>query len=217
MHSALQTHKLKGNVAIILRHAERHPIINYTDAFDLCLTEKGKTEAYEFGQLFKKFDSVKLYHSPVLRCRQTAEGIVAGILSINKKASIVGYLLDLGGPYVTSPWEGITAMVERMGQSAFVRKWFNNEFAPDYIMPLNLAAKSQLQILIKQLHPDNSSTINVTHDWNIMLLREYYFNLRHEDIGEPDYLDGLYAYIQNESLHLVYNEHKKIIDLTSIG
>ncbi len=203
-------------VAIILRHAERHPIVNYSNALDPCLTEKGEEDAYQFGTILKAINPVKLFHSPVQRCKQTAEKIHAGLLSIDQKASIGGYLIELGGPYITSPWEGITAKLEHMGHAAFIRKWFNNEFPPDYIMPLGLAARSQLRILFRQLASDDASTINVTHDWNIMLLREFYFGLRHEEIGEPDYLDGLYAHIRDDALHLIYRQYEKIIDLATL-
>jgi phosphohistidine phosphatase SixA len=216
MHILSHSDEFPYKVAIILRHAERHPIVNYINALDPCLTEKGMADAYHFGRFFKEFDPIKLYHSPVLRCKQTADSIFSGLLSINRKATLVGHLSELGGPYITSPWEGITANLEHIGHAAFIRKWFNYEFPSEYIMPLDLAAKSQLRILINQLNSDDSSTINITHDWNIMLLREYYFNLRHEDIGEPEYLDGLCAYILDDSLHLIYRQFEKIIDPTTM-
>jgi bisphosphoglycerate-dependent phosphoglycerate mutase len=208
--------ELPHNIALILRHAERYPITNLADAFDACLTEKGKTDAYLFGQIFKQYNMIKLYHSPVLRCKQTAESISSGILSLNQKAIVVGHLLELGAPFITTPWESIIPLIEQHGYYPFIRKWFNNELPPDFIMPLELAAQSQLHILIKQLKTADSSTINITHDWNIMILREYYFNLKHENIGEPGYLDGLCAYIRGESLHLFYNEQKKIIDMSAV-
>ena len=36
---------------------------------------------------------------------------------------------------------------------------------------------------------------------------QYFFNLRHEDIGYPDFLDGMTAYMENGKVCLVYHEH----------
>jgi hypothetical protein len=163
-----------------------------------------------------RYSPIKLYHSPVPRCAQTAESILAGIMKENHKAELAGFMLELGGPYITGNWDEIVKSIERYGHSVFIRKWFDNELPPALIMPLPDAARSQLNILAGQLRSGGTSTINVTHDWNIMIFREYFFDLKHEDIGDPDYLDGLCAYLDDSALHLRYHEHERIIPLRQI-
>jgi bisphosphoglycerate-dependent phosphoglycerate mutase len=198
-------------LAIMVRHAEREPILDYANAFDACLTEKGKSDAHLFGKNMKKIGQTALYHSPVQRCVQTADCVCAGLESNGTQAHVVGSIFDLGGAYIVGPWHEIAASIDRYGHFTFVRKWFNDEFPPDFIMPLDLAAATQLRILANQLLSGDSSSINITHDWNIMVLREYYFDSRHEDIGVPEYLDGLCAFMQDGLLHLIHHELEKVI------
>ena len=206
--------EVTGKLAIIIRHAERDPIEFMANALEARLTDNGKADAFQLGRSLARYNPVNIYHSPVPRCLQTAESILEGIVSCNEPATIVGYLLELGGPYITSTWDAVVNSIEKFGHSAFIRKWFDNELPSNLIMPLPDAAHMQLGILVNQLQSGNYSSINITHDWNIMILREYFFNLRHEDIGDPDYLDGVCAYLYQDRLHLRYHEHERTIDLS---
>jgi Histidine phosphatase superfamily (branch 1) len=209
--------EVSGKVAIIIRHAERDPIEFMTRALEAQLTANGKADAFQLGQSLARYNPINIYHSPVPRCIQTAESIFEGIVSCNESATIVGYLLELGGPYITSTWDTVVNSIEKFGNSMFIRKWFDNELPSNLIMPLPDAAHIQLNILVNQLRSGISSSINITHDWNIMILREYYFNLRHEDIGDPEYLDGMYAYLHQDRLHLRYHGRERILDLSPVG
>lgn len=202
-----------GSVAILIRHAERYPIDVMSNALQPLLTDKGKSDARSLGERLSRYSPVTLYHSPVQRCVETAECIREGIERSNKMARIGGYLLELGGPYLTGSWDMVVNCIEELGHTMFIRKWFNNELPDAILMPLAQAAELQLNILVDQLRSGAGSTINVTHDWNIMMVREYYFNLRHEEIGDPDYLDGVWAHITDGALHLRYHEHEKIMPL----
>lgn len=213
IRNSLNLDDVSGQVAIIIRHAERDPIDFMTRALEARLTIGGKSDAFLLGQSLARYNPINIYHSPVPRCMETAECIFEGIISCNESANLAGYLLELGGPYITSNWDVVVSSIEQNGQSMFIRKWFDDELPPDLIMPLPEAANVQLNILASQLRSGNSSSINITHDWNIMILREYYFNLRHEDIGDPDYLDGMFAYLRDDRLHLRYHEHERILNV----
>ena len=213
-HNASNYPEISGNISIMIRHAERDPIEIMANALEARLTNNGKSDAYKLGQRLARYNPINIYHSPVPRCRQTAESIFEGIVSCNESATIVGHLLELGGPYITSTWDSVVKSIEELGHSMFIRKWFDNELPSNLIMSLPEAAHIQLNILINQLRSGHSSSINITHDWNIMIVREYYFNLRHEDIGDPDYLDGVCAYFQQDGLHLRYHEHERTIDFS---
>ena len=203
-----------GKTAIMVRHAERDPIEKMADALVPTLTAKGKSDSFEMGRSLTQHGPYNIFHSPVPRCRETAEYILEGIAQSNFNSTIVGSLLELGGPYITGNWDGIVATIEKLGHSIFIRRWFDNELPPDLIMPLPEAARIQSGILVGQLRASSLSSIHITHDWNIMIMREYYFHLRHEDIGDPDYLDGVLAFIAGGTLHLRYHEHESTIDLS---
>lgn len=205
--------EIPGTIAIMVRHAERYPINTMSNALELLLTSKGKQDAYMLGQSLGQHSPLSIYHSPVPRCRETADSIHEGITSLNHQATLEGFLLDLGGPYITGDWNEVVKAVEEIGHTLFIRKWFDNELPESLIMSLPEAAQTQLMILVNQLLSNKNSTINVTHDWNIMIMREYYFKLRHEDIGNPDYLDGIYAFYDQGRLHLVYHDTVTAINL----
>lgn len=206
-----------GTVAIMIRHAERHPIEKMINALEVELTARGKTDAFKLGQMLARFCPVNIFHSPVPRCKQTADSIFAGIRTIDTRAKVSGYLLELGGPYITGDWSAITAAIEQQGHVKFIRKWFDNELPSSLIMSLPEAARIQLKIMVSQLTSNTLSTINVTHDWNIMILREYYFNLRHENIGDPAFLDGIYSSLSNGKISLRYHDHERSIQLSELS
>lgn len=203
---------ITSTIAIMVRHAERYPINNMANALELLLTTKGKEDAFILGQNLSRFSPLAIYHSPVPRCKETAESIRDGITNANHQATIEGLLLDLGGPYITGDWYAVVKAIEEIGHTIFIRKWFNNELPTNLIMSLPEAARIQLMILVNQLRSGTNSTINVTHDWNIMIMREYFFKLRHEEIGDPDYLDGIFAFYENSRLHLGYHNHVIVVD-----
>lgn len=200
-----------GPAVLIMRHAERYPIIDPTNVTEAPLTDKGKEDAYKLGRELAKINPVQYFSSPVYRCQQTAEGIAQGIQSVNGTAGQIGYIYNLGGPYITGDWNDVLDVIVQHGISKYIRKWFNGELPEDIVMPIAKAAALEMEIIAGQL-AEGKSTINITHDFNIMIMREYYFNLRHEDIGYPDYLDGIAACLKDKKIHLYYHEHHTVID-----
>jgi hypothetical protein len=205
-----------GPVAIMIRHAERHPIEKMINALEVQLTDRGLQDSYQLGEMLARFCPINIYHSPVPRCQQTAEYIFRGIRRLDDRVSLSGYLQELGGPYITGDWGAIVASIENQGHARFIRRWFDNELPPTLIMSLPDAAYIEFQILARQLTSSNVSSINVTHDWNIMIMREYFFNLKHEIIGDPDFLDGLYAFKSGEKIILRYHDNETIIDASAV-
>lgn len=212
----LLQNNVQGPIAIMIRHAERHPIGKIINALEVELTDRGKTDAYKLGRMLARFCPVNIFHSPVPRCKQTADSIFDGIQSIDSRAQVSGYMLDLGGPYITGDWNSIATAIEQHGHNQFIRRWFNNELPSSLIMSLPEAAHIQLKIIISQLTSSTLSSINITHDWNIMILREYYFHLRHEDIGDPVFLDGIHAFLSDGKIFLRYHEHERILPLSEL-
>ncbi len=174
-----------GTIAMIIRHAERHPIEDMNNPFAAMLTNKGVDDAFHLGAAMAGRGPLRLFHSPVDRCRDTALNIHRGVARQGGAAHYAGPIMDLGAPYVKSDWPRIAALVRQVGHDHFLRRWFSGGLPEDLLMPLEEAATLQAGVLAAQLLQADTSTINVTHDWNIMLLREAFFDLRHEDIGMP--------------------------------
>ncbi len=204
-------------ITIILRHAERDPIQTMERAFDALLTENGKKAAARLGEKISEFNPYTFYHSPVDRCRETAESMIKGISAKNGKADLAGMDLILGAPYLKGDWKIIADMVTKQGQEKFIRSWFNGEVSEEIILPLQQSAKKQLSGLIKQLSNTKTNCVNITHDWNIVLLKEYFFGIQHEQDGMPGYLDGMFAFIENEIVNLFYRKKKTLINIKDLS
>jgi broad specificity phosphatase PhoE len=197
--------------ALFIRHAEREHIAEAARALEALLTEKGKDDAVTLGRSIAPFGGVRLYHSPVERCRQTAEKIAEGVTGAGSGGNVEGHLMELGGPYLTGNWTDIVAEIGKHGFDGFVRAWFDGLLPASLITPLDVAAKAQLRVLRGQLEGDGPSTVNVSHDWNVMCLREFYFGIRHEEAGTPAYLDGIAAMLQGDSLRLLCGDEERIV------
>jgi hypothetical protein len=195
-------------ITLILRHAERDPIDNMKRAFEALLTENGKRSASLLGEAISSFHPFTFYHSPVDRCRQTAESMIEGIISKNGKAELAGTDMVLGAPYLKGHWNVLAEMITKQGQENFIRSWFNGEVSGDILFSLEVSAKKQLSGLLNQLNISKTNCVNITHDWNIVLLKEYFFGIKHEHDGMPDFLEGMFAYVEDDTVHLFYKNRK---------
>ncbi len=99
-------------VAVILRHAERYPVVDPLTHSQVLLTEKGLEDAYNRGKVLSFLKPVTFYASPVPRCQQTAEGIAKGIFNPDGTPPQVTYLYALGGALYPRGIDGITAYME---------------------------------------------------------------------------------------------------------
>ncbi len=175
---------------LLCRHAERHEITDYTRSTEALLTEKGKQDARRLGQrLAGRFDKKTIFHSPVRRCAQTAEELARGLEDGNDGLSVGGPLAWLGGDFIKAETAYVNDYMETRGWQAFLRDWFSGKLPADRIQPLDTAAPAELGFLRTQLEKHEGLVIDITHDWNMMILLEHYFGLRFEKAGLPGYLE----------------------------
>jgi broad specificity phosphatase PhoE len=189
--------------SLLIRHGERDHIVETSRALEALLTENGKREAISLGEQLAPYGTIVVHHSPVPRCKQTAEKIAEGIIRRGGSVEVAGHLVELGGPYITGNWADIVAEIDKRNFDGFVRAWFDGELPESLIAPLEVSAKLQLSILREQLVKTNASFVNVSHDWNVMCIREYYFGIRHEEAGMPAYLDGIAAIWEGNGIKLL--------------
>ena len=201
----------KRPIAVLMRHAERHPFIPGSEEEPL-LTHKGHRDSYKLGKTLKVLTPARIFHSPITRCLQTAQELCRGLGSGEGECRISGEMEDLGPTLFVIDWKKLLSSLEKQGPS-FLRVWIDGRVSRDLIVPAEAAAGRTLEILKSQLSEDRVCTINISHDWNIILLLEHYFNLRHEEIGNPDYLSGIVAYSEHGALHLIYGDQSCELEL----
>ena len=203
----LQALKSRSAVALLIRHAERYPITDPTRSNSIEITPAGSKMAALFGSRLAGFSRIRIFHSPLKRCRQTAESIAQGAAATGAVVEYVGVQTVLGIGYILDPAE--TARLAGLHGDHFVRLWFTGKIAANIIEPAPLIARAYLDYLSAKL-PEAAGgdrlDIHLSHDWNIMVLRELLLGVRHEDAGWLAYLDGVAFEPRPGALRAVYRD-----------
>jgi len=195
---------------LFARHAERYTIDNVASPDDVPLTPAGEESARAFGARLPIERSIWLFHSPITRCRTTAELIAEGFAAAGGQVTFGGALEGLCRCYLLDR-HGMNALVRQYGGGGsykLIRDWFDGRFEPAIIDPCPVAAE-KLRRLAENAAAyagPGSLTILVTHDWEILTLREAFLGARHEDVGLVDYLDGLALAPAGDTTHFRWRE-----------
>jgi broad specificity phosphatase PhoE len=200
-------------VAAVLRHTARHPIANPAEPTLAEITEEGATAAEIFGSRITGFDRIRIFHSPVKRCGQTAECIARGAASIGVAAEVVGPREELGVDYILDLAEAGRLTV--LHQDHFVRLWFTAQVSDTVIRPPRGIADRKVGFVTARLREPNPAgrrlDLHVSHDWNIIVLRELLLGVRHEEAGWLTFLDGVAFTSEAEQLQAYYRERAALV------
>ena len=185
---------ISSPAAIMVRHAERFDIAGPEAYWTTGLTDRGIAQAGDFGaSLSEHVDSCRLFYSPVKRCRQTAENISARLAESGRRVMSVQPEKLLGVSYIRIDVVDGFLEADKYGDN-FLRAWFDGAVPPEIFKPLAETRDEHLEFIRSKLSsapPERHLDIYVTHDWNLNMLREGVFNLRHEDAGWPNFLAGM--------------------------
>ncbi|MDW5562211.1 MAG: histidine phosphatase family protein [Methanomassiliicoccus sp.] len=175
---------------MIVRHAERHAVGDIGHSLEVGLTTKGREDSVAFGRSISGSRPVRLFHSPAVRCRETALGIAEGLRSNGHQVIFLEESPLLCAPYLKD--SRVLGDADRLGHE-FMRAWFDGRFDPRWLLPTSEAADMVLSQVIDGLSSASADhlDIHVSHDWEVVLLREELLGIRYEDAGWVDYLTGI--------------------------
>jgi len=176
--------------AILMRHAERGHFNHTAEGASVPITPQGAIDAEALGRSLAQFGKLHLSHSPVGRCRQTAEALGRGALESGSTVNVVGEEGRLGGPYMRN----VPAALDRAGELGhlFVREWFDGHICSSLMKSRRETALEQIATVDDHLSRARQGlVVMVTHDWNLLAVREELFGLRHEEDRWPGFMDGL--------------------------
>lgn len=180
---------------LFIRHAQRYPINSAATPDEVTLTPAGEVAARAFGERLPLTRRLRVYHSPIGRCRVTAERMAEGFTAAGGQTTFGGALAELCGSFVVDK-PGMDTLTQQYGGLAgadFIRHWFDGRFNPAVIAPCHVTAENHRRLaeaVIADADPD-TLTMLVTHDWDILTLRETFLKVRHEEVGWVDFLDGV--------------------------
>ena len=192
---------------MFVRHAEREPVLDLRTHERARLTPQGHADAKESGALLAKLSSyVRVHHSPVERCGETARGLVEGAAAAGARAEVIRELQALGSPFIVNP-ERVSELIGpgeakgRINFKQFMRDWFDGRHPPEILMARGPAAVTQLGCVVEHLGTAQEDGVHVfvSHDWNIMLVREEVLGIKLEDKW-PHYLDGFVVALDGDEL-----------------
>jgi len=200
------------NFVVVTRHSERHYDTAENDMV-MGLTEEGKQTSFEFGKALPSNSSIRLFSSRVNRCVETSDFIEKGCLSRGGKAQTNTVMNDLA-PFFVKDISKIMPMVYDLVYAGdylkFFRDWFDGKIPADLIDDASQSAQILLNSLLDLLHnsSDFASSICVTHDWHLVLLKEHYLGQRAEEYGNIDYLEGVIFYQWNDSHYIINHQYE---------
>jgi hypothetical protein len=184
-------------VAVLLRHAERTTFEDPPGP-TLELTEYGRAQSEELGRRFGARIR-RIAHSPVLRCRQTASAVFAGM------RAPVEVMVDerLGGPGLFVEDEVIAGQTfERLGVGAVLSALVAGRQLPGLAHP-GRATQAMMDHLSSVGREANGLYLFITHD---SLLAPTLGSLFGPDVELPDYLDALVAWCRDGATYARHRE-----------
>jgi broad specificity phosphatase PhoE len=176
----------KDKLSLLIRHADRDKIPAGEFGNEVLLNETGKERALNFGKNLSKLQINKIFTSPVQRCIQTAECIVAGYgkpLEITKSH-------ELGDP-------GLHISDDQVAGKFFLTEGFDELY---YRITHNIDIpgiaiteqfNEKMTDFLTENATENGITIFVTHD---LLIAHYHFSINGKIYTKDNwvkYLGGL--------------------------
>lgn len=171
--------------ALLIRHAEREEFPSGSFGNEITLTEKGHEDAVSFGRFLSRHRVNHIYCSPIIRCVQTAKGIVDGL----------GYSVDitltsqLGNPgfHITDAAKAGPVYLNTCAQEVY-RKYAAGERLEGFTSPEILKEKG-LDYILNQT-TGSGITLFISHDSLIAHLA-YACGFADYSAKWVDYLDGI--------------------------
>ena len=167
------------------------------------LTDEGRALCRRLGRALAKELTLRAYASPVERCLETAELILAahqaqgGAITRHRPVEGLGvfYVLDQ-----MKMWRGLDAA----GMAAYLQGWFAGEASADALMPADLAARLVLRVVAEKLNAPVARPqldLCVSHDMTLYLVRDQLLGV---PVNGPkvEFLDGLIAWRKQGALWL---------------
>lgn len=184
----------QSRVGVLLRHGEK--AAGGTEV-DRLLTSEGHREARSLGENLPKGRQVRIWHSPVPRCRQTAEDCLAGYVQANPGADA---LLMGAEPRL----ESLSALsldhrarseliANAGGPLTFLRAWLDDLLPAGVIHRSADVSHDVAGWIISNLRvaPEGALHLNISHDFTLLALRAHVFRVKLEDLSWAGYLDGI--------------------------
>lgn len=193
-----------GCFAVVFRHAEKD-LNSKQKPINVLLTERGKKSATDFGVAIETKKPIRLFHSFIKRCEQTADSIIEGYRGkvVQKKVEEV-----LSGHYLFDAKKVIEES-EKTDKYNFITNWYSGNYSRKNLMSFVDARQMMIETIKANYNPDFLD-IYITHDWNVVLLYSFCYDIKKADYPWPEFMDGVCFFKNGNKFSIMCQAGKKI-------
>jgi len=206
--SAIQNFPENSKIILVVRHS--HVKLKRLKDLDYKLTPIGREIARKFGEKLPIVRPIRLFHSRLNRCQETAEKILAGFEEIGGNGEMKGEfspLYDIG----TTP-EFMLNEFKHYNPFQFFYRWMAGLYPVDKITPLQGYCQNAATLIWNKLNsaPERGIDIHISHDLHVLALRLGWFGF---PLGKKwiSYIGGL-ALVFNKD-HILVSDIERSISI----
>jgi hypothetical protein len=199
-------------IIMVIRHSHRYDSNNLWEHEKDKLTPLGHEIAREFGEHLPKDRQIRIFHSKVDRCRETAENIHKGLIFNKVSSNIMGNLKVLFDIEISR--KDFYREAKKYPLNQLLYRWSAGLYPETMVIPFKNYAIEAANIIWNKVNetPQKGIDIHVSHDFILMCLRLGWFGL---NTGKdyPTFLSGFAFTFQDEEILLYDYDHFKSIEI----
>ena len=202
-------------IIVIKRHSHRYDSEDIRNHMHDNLTPIGHKYAKKFGEGLPGDRPIRLYHSKIKRCKETAENILDGFNQQHHhnevKAEIQGSLEVLYDLEISE--DDFYREATKYPLDRLLYRWAAGLYPPEMIPPIHEYAQRAADIIWSKFDegPSKSLDIHVTHDLISLCLRLGWFGLPKDEW--PTYLSGFAFTFNDDQISLYDYDHFKTVEI----
>ncbi|MFX0075626.1 MAG: histidine phosphatase family protein [Candidatus Hermodarchaeota archaeon] len=191
----------ESKIILLLRHSHRNEPTENEKIHELKLTPQGHQIAKIFGQNLPKSRTIRLYHSVVERCIETAKDILTGFESVGGNGSINGSVTPLFHAGTVPKF--FLNVFKDESPIEFLHRWAVGFYSYKAITPFHIYCQNAADIIWKGLNkaPERGIDLYITHDIFLLALRYGWFGIPPDHDWIP-FLGGVAFVIASDSIKL---------------
>lgn len=189
--------------ALVVRHAEREDIPSGTFGNDVPLTANGRQAAYRLGAGLSSKPTGIIRTSPLPRCVQTAEAIIAG--SGWQVDAIPDTLLGNPGPFVVDA-ELAGSLILDIGIFGAVAQQLSSTGPPEGMRSTSAGVRLVLNSAADALCAQSGTSVFVTHDAVLAVLVGTLYGRSVDEFRWPDHLDALALWADSDRMRFLWHD-----------
>ncbi|MFX1314616.1 MAG: histidine phosphatase family protein [Promethearchaeota archaeon] len=177
----LQKFPEESKIIIILRHSHRDKMKPNEIHRNMKLTSQGHEIAKKFGERLPINRPIRLFHSIVERCQETANDIFAGFEKIGGIGELKGVYTPLYNIHIIP--ELFLNELKKYTLLEITYRWIAGLYSSDQLTPPEIYSRNAAECIWNQVEsaPHKCIDIHITHEILIMGMRFNWFGLPPDD------------------------------------